>query len=218
MKAAVMCLGHQPEDLEIIIGQNVALVRNGEEVRMSKRSGDIIELAEIIDEVGPDVAKLSFLLQSVDTRQTVDLATLVDSKLDNPVHYIHYAHARVYGIGRKADELGVQRRGLADADLALLAAEQELDLLRSLASLPDVVALAATERAPHKVTTWLRELAGAFQSFYAHCPVLASTVPADLQQARLWLVEAARIGLSVGLSLLGVSAPERMDDLAENAS
>ena len=217
MKAAVMCLGHAPQDLEIIIGQNVALVRNGEEVRMSKRSGDIIELAEIIDEVGPDVAKLTFLLQSVDTRQTVDLATLVESRLDNPVHYIHYAHARVHGIGRKAAELGVSRAPLSQAQLTLLTAEQELDLLRSLASLPDVVALAATERAPHKVTTWLRELAGSFQSFYAHCPVLATTVSPDLQQARLWLVEAARVGLSVGLDLLGVSAPESMDDLTEAA-
>ncbi len=215
MKAAVMCLGHKAEDLEIIIGQNVALVRNGEEVRMSKRSGDIIELAEIIDEVGPDVAKLTFLLQSVDTRQTVDLALLVDSRLDNPVHYIHYAHARVYGIGRKAAEQGVVRGSLDAASLALLTAEPELDLLRSLASLPDVVGLAAAERAPHKVTTWLRELAGAFQSFYAHCPVLAASVPADLQQARLWLIEAARIGLSIGLDLLGVSAPERMDDLSD---
>ncbi len=215
MKAAVMCLGHKPEDLEVIIGQNVALVRNGEAVRMSKRSGDIIELADIIDEVGPDVAKLTFLLQSVDTRQTVDLAMLVDSRLDNPVHYIHYAHARVHGIGRKAAEQGVVRGPREAAQLSLLTAEPELDLLRSLAALPDVVGLAAAERAPHKVTTWLRELAGAFQSFYAHCPVLATGVPADLQQARLWLVEAARVGLTVGLDLLGVSAPERMDDLAE---
>ena len=215
MKAAVMCLGHKPEDLEVIIGQNVALVRNGEAVRMSKRSGDIIELADIIDEVGPDVAKLTFLLQSVDTRQTVDLAMLVDSRLDNPVHYIHYAHARVHGIGRKAAEQDVVRGPLEAAQLSLLTAEPELDLLRSLAALPDVVGLAAAERAPHKVTTWLRELAGAFQSFYAHCPVLATGVPADLQQARLWLVEAARVGLTVGLDLLGVSAPERMDDLAE---
>jgi arginyl-tRNA synthetase len=216
MKAAVMCLGHAPADLEIIIGQNVALMRNGEEVRMSKRTGDIIELADIIDEVGPDVAKLTFLLQSVDTRQTVDLGTIVESKLDNPVHYIHYAHARVHGIGRKAADNGVIRGSLADASLALLTNEQELDVLRCLASLPDVVMLAATERAPHKVTTWLRELAGTFQAFYAHCPILRSDVPPDVQQARLWLLEAARVGLAVGLDLLGVSAPERMDDLPES--
>jgi arginyl-tRNA synthetase len=217
MKAAVMCLGHAPEDLEIIIGQNVALMRGGAEVRMSKRSGDIIELADIIDEVGPDVAKLTFLLQSVDTRQTVDLAAVVDSKLDNPVHYIHYAHARVYGIARRAAEAGIVRGELAATDLSLLTSEPELDVLRCLASLPDAVSLAAVERAPHKVTTWLRELAAAFQSFYAHSPVLRSDVPPDVRQARLWLVEASRIGLAVGLDLLGVSAPERMDDLSEEA-
>jgi arginyl-tRNA synthetase len=216
MKAAVMCLGHRPEDLEILIGQNVVLLRNGEPVKMSKRSGDIIELAEIIDEVGPDVAKLTFLLQSVDTRQTVDLASVVDSKLDNPVNYIHYGHARVYGIGRKAAEQGIVRQALDATNLALLTDEHELEVLRCLASLPDVVELAAKERAPHKVTTWLRELAGAFQSFYAHCPILRSDVPADLQQSRLWLLEAARVGLAVGLDLLGVSAPERMDELPED--
>jgi arginyl-tRNA synthetase len=216
MKAAVMCLGHRPEDLEILIGQNVVLLRNGEPVKMSKRSGDIIELAEIIDEVGPDVAKLTFLLQSVDTRQTVDLATVVDSKLDNPVNYIHYGHARVYGIARKAAEQGIVRVPLDATALALLTTDHELDVLRCLASLPDVVELAAKERAPHKVTTWLRELAGAFQSFYAHCPILRSDVPTDLQQARLWLLEAARVGLAVGLDLLGVSAPERMDELPED--
>jgi arginyl-tRNA synthetase len=215
MKAAVMCLGHAPTDLEILIGQNVALLRNGEELRMSKRTGDIIELADIIDEVGADVAKLTFLLQSVDTRQTVDLGVIVESKLDNPVHYIHYAHARVYGIGRKAADQGVIRKDLAHVNLAALTDERELDVLRCLASLSDVVSLAAVERAPHKVTTWLRELAGAFQTFYAHCPILRSDVPSDLQQARLWLLEAARIGLAAGLDLLGVSAPERMDELPD---
>jgi arginyl-tRNA synthetase len=217
MKAAVMCLGHAPEDLEILIGQNVALMRDGEEVRMSKRTGDFIELAEIIDEVGPDVAKLTFLLQSVDTKQTVDLGTIVESKLDNPVHYIHYAHARVHGIGRKAAEQGIARASLSATDLALLTDEYELEVLRCLASLPDVVALAATERAPHKVTTWLRELAGAFQSFYAHCPILHTSTAPDVQQARLWLLEAARVGLAVGLDLLGVSAPERMDELPDDS-
>jgi arginyl-tRNA synthetase len=215
MKAAVMCLGHAPGDLEILIGQNVSLLRNGEEVRMSKRTGDIVELADIIDEVGADVAKLTFLLQSVDTRQTVDLGVIVESKLDNPVHYIHYAHARVYGIGRKAADQGVVRGELSRTDLSVLTDEHELDVLRCLASLSDVVAFAAAERAPHKITTWLRELAGSFQAFYAHCPILKSDVPPEVQQARLWLLEAARIGLAAGLDLLGVSAPERMDELPD---
>ncbi len=213
MKAAMMCLGHDPGDLEILIGQNCVLLRNGEEVKMSKRTGDFIELAEIIDEVGPDVAKLTFLLQSIDTRQTVDLGVIASSKLDNPVHYIHYAHARIHGIGRKAVELGFVRLPIGDVDLSLLADEAELDVLRSLSGFSAVVRQAAIDRAPHKVTTWLRELAGTFQSFYGKCPVLASSVDEPRRQARFWLVEATRIGLSAGLDLLGVSAPERMDDL-----
>jgi arginyl-tRNA synthetase len=214
MKAAVMCLGHEPDDLEILIGQMCDFLRNGEPVRLSKRTGDIVELADIIDEVGPDVAKLTFLLQSIDTRQTIDLGVIVSSKLDNPVHYIHYAHARVHGIGRKAIELGLVRQPLADVDLSLLVDDHELEVLRNLAALPDVVRLAATERAPHKIATWLRELAGSFQSFYGHCKVLDSSVDEPRRQARFWVVEAGRIGLAVGLDLLGVSAPERMEDLS----
>ena len=211
VKAAITFLGHDPADLEILIGQNCVLVRGGKVIKLSKRTGDLLELAEIIDEVGADAAKLTFLLQSIDTRQTVDLDLVKSQSMDNPVHYIHYAHARVYGIGRKAAEQGVVRAPLAATDLSLLVHERELDVVRVLAELPDVLTLAARERAPHKVTTWVRELAGAFQGMYHDCPVLRSDVPDDLRQARLWLVEAARIGLAVGLDLLGVSAPERME-------
>jgi arginyl-tRNA synthetase len=217
MTAAVQALGHPREDLEILIGQFCILMRAGVEVRLSKRTGDILELAEILDEVGPDVAKLTFLLQSIDTKQTVDLDDLVNSSLDNPVHYIHYAHARVYGIGRKAAELGITRKPLADVDLSVLSDTHELDVVRLLADLPEVLTLAARERAPHKITTWVRELAASFQAFYAHCPVLRSDTPEDVRQARFWLVEAARIGLAIGLDLLGVSAPEQLDKLDTEA-
>jgi arginyl-tRNA synthetase len=213
MTAAVQALGHPREDLEILIGQFCILMRDGVEVRLSKRTGDILELAEILDEVGPDVAKLTFLLQSIDTKQTVDLGELVNNSLDNPVHYIHYAHARVHGIGRKAAELGIIRKPLAEVDLSVLSDSHELDVVRLLADLPEVLTLAARERAPHKITTWVRELAAAFQAFYAHCPVLRSDTPEDVRQARFWLVEAARIGLAIGLDLLGVSAPEQLDKL-----
>jgi arginyl-tRNA synthetase len=213
MKAAMMALGHAAEDLEILIGQNCVLMRDGVEVKLSKRTGDIIELAELIDEFGADAAKLTFLLQSIDTRQTVDLDALVAKSLDNPVFYVHYAHARVYGIARKAAEKNIVRVPMNEANLALLVHERELDVLRVLADLPDVVALAAHDRAPHKITTWVRELAGAFQSMYHDCPILRDDIDEPLRQARLWLVESARIGLAIGLDLLGVSAPEKMDDL-----
>ena len=210
MKAAIQCLGHSADDLEILIGQNCVLTQDGAELKLSKRTGDIIELAEIIDQVGPDVAKLTFLLQSIDTRQTVDLGELVNASMDNPVHYVHYAHARVYGIGRKAVERGITRVARANADFSLLTHERELEVARVLGDLPDVVALAGAERAPHKITTWVRELAAAFQGFYRDCPVLRDDVPESLRQARFWLVEAARVGLAIGLDLLGVSAPESM--------
>ena len=211
MKAAIQCLGHDPDDLEILIGQNVVLMRAGEVVKLSKRTGDIIELAEIIDEVGPDVAKLTFLLQSIDTRQTVDLDELVSGSMDNPVHYVLYAHARIYGIGRMAEARGIVRADRAAVDLSVLTHEREFEAARVLGDLPDVLALACADRAPHKITTWVRELASAFQGFYRDCPILRDDVPEPQRQARLWLVEAARIGLAVGLDLLGVSAPEQME-------
>lgn len=213
MKAAIMALGHDPQDLETIIGQNVILMRDGEEVKMSKRTGDLIELAELIDELGPDAAKLTFLLQSIDTRQTIDLDVAIAKTLDNPVHYIQYAYARIYGIGRKAESMGVSRRELKDISLSLLEHPSELEVARLLGDLDDVLTVAANERAPHKVTTWIRELASAFQKMYHDCPILRSDIDDELRQARLAVVEACRIGLAIGLDTLGVSAPERMDSL-----
>jgi len=215
MMAAVQCLGRGPGDLEILIGQNCVLLRDGVEVKLSKRTGDIIELDEIIDEVGPDAAKLTFLLQSIDTRQKVDLAVVASTSMDNPVFYVQYAHARVHGIMRKAMERGIDRLEMVAVNLTLLNHERELELARLLDDLASVLTMASVERAPHKVTTWLRELASAVQGFYHDCPILREDVPFELCQARLWLVEAARIGLVIGLDLLGVGAPERMADLTD---
>jgi arginyl-tRNA synthetase len=115
------------------------------------------------------------------------------------------------GIDRRAAEEGVVRGPLADADLTLLTHDRELDLLRSLSTLPDELAMACADRAPHRITSWVRELAGTVHGFYHDCYVVAPSVPPELTQARLWLVEAARVGLRIGLDLLGVSAPDRMD-------
>jgi arginyl-tRNA synthetase len=209
LKAGVQALGHAPEDLEIILGQLVALVRGGEEVRLSKRAGTMVLLDDLVEAVGADVARLTFLLQSLDTRQTIDLDLITARSNENPVFYVQYANARIHSIGRKAAEAGVVRGPLADADLSLLTHERELDLLRKLSELPEVVALACVDRAPHKVTTWVRELADRFHGFYHDCYVIGDVAP-ELTQARLWLVEAARTGLAIGLDLLGVSAPETM--------
>jgi arginyl-tRNA synthetase len=209
LSAGLQALGHRPDELEIILGQLVTLVRGGQEVRLSKRSGEIVLLQDLVDSVGADVARLTFLLQSLDTRQTIDLDLITSQSNENPVFYVQYAHARIHSIGRRAAEAGIERAPFPSVDRGLLVHERELDLLRKLSELPDVVALACVDRAPHKVTTWVRELADRFHGFYHDCYVIGD-VPPDLTQARLWLVEAARIGLAIGLDLLGVSAPESM--------
>jgi arginyl-tRNA synthetase len=210
LKAGLQCLGHDPDELEVVLGQLVKLQRDGKEVRLSKRAGTIVLLDDLVQQAGADVTRLTFLLQSLDTTQTVDLDVITSQSMDNPVYYVQYAHARIHSIMGRAAEAGVERAPLADVDLARLTHERELEVLRVLGQLPEVIELAANERAPHKVTTWVRELADRFHGFYHDCYVLGTDVPAELTQARLWLVEAARIGLAIGLGLLGVSAPERM--------
>ncbi|HNB93673.1 MAG TPA: arginine--tRNA ligase [Microthrixaceae bacterium] len=210
MKAAIQALGHDPADLEVVITQLVRLERDGEEVKISKRAGDLITLEDLIDEVGADAVRLTYLLQSVDSPQTVDLGLIVQQSNENPVFYVQMANARIASIARVAAERGIERRPLAEVDLSLLTAERELEVLRQLDVLGEVVLLAARERAPHKVTTWVRELASAVHGFYHDCPILHPDTPDELRQARWWLAEAAGVGLRVGLGLLGVSAPERM--------
>jgi len=211
LKAGLSCLGHDPDELEIVLGQLVKLLRDGEEVRLSKRAGNLVLLDDLVAQVGPDATRLTFLLQSLDTTQTVDLDVITSQSMENPVFYVQMAHARLAGIDRRAVDEGVARLPLASADLSLLVHERELDVLRSLSELPDVVTVACADRAPHRLTTWVRELAGAVHGFYHDCYVVAPSVPPELTQARLWLVESARVGLRIGLDLLGVSAPDRMD-------
>jgi arginyl-tRNA synthetase len=210
MKAAMAALGHGEDAYEAIIGQNVTLVRDGEEVKLSKRTGTMIEIAELIDAVGPDVARFAYLLQSIDSTQTLDIDLLTTQATENPVFYVQYAHARIHSVGKEAVRRAIDRRPLDEVDLRVLVHERELEVLRVLSTLPEMIEVAARERAPHKIATWVRELAAAFHGFYHDCPVLRSDVDEELRQARLWLVEAARIGLAIGLDLLGVSAPEEM--------
>jgi arginyl-tRNA synthetase len=210
MQAALQALGHQPSELEVAIVQLMTLMREGTVVRISKRTGDIVELRELIDEVGPDAARLTFLLQSIDSPQTFDLDVVTSQAMDNPVFYVQMAYARIRSIKRRAAEAGLERSPLGSVDLDRLVHERELEVLRSLSTLPDVLATACVDRAPHRVTTWVRELAGAVHGFYHDCYVLGDDIPPELTQARLWLVEAAEVGLAIGLDLLGVGAPESM--------
>ena len=199
---------------EIILGQLVTLVKDGEVVRISKRTGNVITLADILDDVDPDVARLTFLLQGIDTAMTFDLDVVTAQSMENPVFYVQYAHARVASIGRKAAEAGVTRAPLGSVDLALLTHERELDLLRALAEYPDVVRSASELRAPHRVTTWVRDFAARLHGFYRDCRVI--TDDDALTQARLWLVEAVRIGLANALGILGVTAPDAMERLDDS--
>jgi len=210
MKAAMQALGNDPENLEIIITQLVSLERDGQEVRMSGRLGDMVSFDEVIDEIGADAARFTYLMQSMDTKQTMDLTALSEKSMDNPVYYVQYATARINQLAKNAAEAGHGRGALVDTDLSVLENDRELEVLRVLSGYDEVVMIAARERAPHKITTWLRELAAAFHGFYHDCYVVGDGVSAELTQARLWLIEAARIGLTAGLDLVGVSAPQEM--------
>ncbi len=210
MKAAIQALGHDPDDLEIQVTQLVRLERGGTEVKIGKRSGEFIELAEIIDEVGADATRFTYLLQSIDSQQTIDLAVIASQTMDNPVFYVQMAHARARSIQRKAAETGFASPDAATVDLSPLGHRRELEVLRALSELPDLLGVACRERAPHKVATWVRQLAAAFHGFHHDCYVIGDGIPPELTAARLALVDAARIGLAIGLGLLGVSAPEEM--------
>lgn len=225
MESAVAALGH-PGKLEVIIGQLVNLFRDGEVVRMSKRTGEMVTFEDLLDEVGVDAARYFFLRRSTDQPLDFDIGLAKERSADNPVYYVQYAHARICSILRKAsgadtaDEsvdvaavaagitAGAGELALLGAEPGTLAGEAELALLRKLAEFPEVVALAARQRAPHKLTTYAEDLAAAFHGFYTHCQVVVDD-PA-LRGARLALADASRIVLARALGLLGVSAPQRM--------
>ena len=208
--AGVRALGVDPDRLEVKLGQMVSLVDGDEAVKMGKRAGNAIDLDTVIADIGPDATRILSLMSTLDQATTFDLATVREQSVENPVYYVQMATARIAGVGRKAVERGIVRAPLAGVDLTLLTHPRELEVLRCLEELPEVVADAAVDRAPTKVTTWVRRFASCFHGFYHDCPILADDVDPALAQARLWLVEASRIGLTIGLGLLGVSAPEAM--------
>jgi arginyl-tRNA synthetase len=204
--AGVEALGVEKGRLEVRIGQMISLAGG----RIGKRLGNAVDLDDLVDDVGPDVMRLLSLVSSIDQATTIDLDKVRSESRESPVFYVQYAHARIHSIDRFAAEHGAVRAPLADVDLTPLTHERELDLLRSLSQLPEVVELACNERAPHKVTAWVRELADRFHSFYHDCRVFGDGIPPEQTQARWWLVESVRIGLAIGLDLLGVSAPDAM--------
>jgi arginyl-tRNA synthetase len=211
LRATAACFGDNPDQtLEILIGQMVNLVRDGQPLRMSKRAGTIITIDDIIDAIGVDAARYALARYSLDSAIDLDLDLWTRRSNDNPVYYVQYAHARIASLLRNAAEAGITRG--SQYDPSLLSHDRENDLLKALAEFPSVIASAAELRQPHRVARYLEALAGTYHRFYDACRVLPrdGSPLDDLGRARLWLAEAARIVLANGLGLLGVTAPERL--------
>jgi len=219
LEAAVKAISHGEAEIDVRICQLVRLMKNGEPFKMSKRSGDLVTLADVVEEVGSDAVRFMLLYRRNDAAMDFDFAVVKEQTRDNPVFYVQYAHARTYSIFRKVAEempaLDVSAAALAGADLSRLASEADLELIRSLGQWPRIVASAAGAHEPHRVAFYLYELAAAFHGFWAkgNQDVALRFVNADdskLTLARLALVAAVRQVLVNGLSLLGVSAPEEL--------
>ena len=208
MKAAVGALGYHPDQLEVLILQMVSLYRNGELVKMSKRTGQSVTLNELIEEVGTDAARFFFLMRSIDSQLDFDLTLATEKSNENPVYYIQYAHARICSIMRQLEEAGIVVMPAAEAKLNTMTEASELELIKKLGEYPEMLAGAAKERAVHRVAHYVHDLAGLFHSFYNQCRILG--VDSDLQQARIALVKTVGHVIRHALGILGVSAPERM--------
>jgi len=209
VKGAAASLGFGPDAVEIIIYQFVSFTERGRPVRMSKRSGALITLDELLDEVGADAARFTLLSRSNDSTIEFDIEEVKRQSLDNPVYYVQYAHARIASILRQAGDRGVEAAPVEQAELERLAHEAELNLLRKVSELPEEVLVAANLRAPYRLTKYAQELAALFHRFYTDCRVI--TEDAALTQARLLLCLATKQAVANVLGLLGVSAPETME-------
>ena len=209
LKAAAAAFGDDPATVEVLIGQMVNLVRDGQPVRMSKRAGTVITLDDLVEAIGVDAARYSLIRSSVDTAIDIDLALWSSASNENPVYYVQYAHARLSALARSAAELGL----IPDtANLELLNHDKEGALLRTIGAFPGLLKTAADLREPHRVCRYLEDLAGDYHRFYDSCRVLpqGDEQPTDLHTARLALCQATRQVIANGLAILGVSAPERM--------
>jgi arginyl-tRNA synthetase len=209
VKGAASVLGFDPERVELLLYQFVTFLRGGEPVKMSKRAGTFVTLADLIDEVGADAARFHLLLFSNDHPMNFDIEVVQRQTMDNPVYYVQYGHARIASILRKAAEEGVVLAPIEDADLTLLTNEAETELLRALATVPAEIERAAALRAPHRLTHLAQDVAARFHRFYTECRVVSDE--AARTQARLWLCHGAKQVLANLLDLIGVTAPERMD-------
>ena len=206
VKDVAKALGLDPDKITIILYQLVTITRDGVPVRQSKRTGDFITVREVVEEIGPDAFRFMLLTRSADSQMELDLALAAKQSNENPVYYVQYGHARIASIFRKAAQEGVSIDG---GDVLLLTHPSELDLIRQMLRLPEIIAHIAETLAPHHLTYYAQDLASAFHAFYRDCRVI---LPEDLalSAARFKLVKAAKITLANTLRLMGMSAPERM--------
>ena len=212
LKATAACAGDNPEyNIHVLIGQLVKIMEGGEEVKLSKRAGTIITLEELVEKVGVDAARYTLIRYPVDTPMILDIDILKRNTNENPVYYVQYAHARIAGVLRNAEDLKIPV-GLENFDPSQLTHDRENELLGALAEFPKIVAAAAEFREPHRVARYLEELAGVYHRFYSDCRVLplGDEPVSPLHSARANLCAATNQVIKNGLDLLGVSAPEKM--------
>ena len=208
MKAAMKAIGVDPNGLDVILMQLVRLMKEGKPVKMSKRTGEMINLADLLEDIGIDAARFFFNLRQADSHFDFDLDLAVEQSNDNPVFYVQYAHARICSILSRLEEEGISLKKTADVNLSLLKEEEEKELIKMLAKYPEELALAAKTYDPTRLTRYSVDLASAFHTFYNACRVKG--VEEDLMNARLILVSMVKLILASALNLLGVTAPERM--------
>jgi arginyl-tRNA synthetase len=208
MKAAVQALGHDPDDLQVLLVQLVNLMREGQPVKMSKRAGTFVTLEEVMDEVGTDACRFTFMLRRPDSHLDFDLDLVKSQSSENPVYYVQYAHARLASVFRQAQEKGITLPPITQVDLSRLTLPEELAILKRLSAFPELVEKAALALEPHRLTYYLQELSGMLHSYYFKHKFISDDL--ELSYARMHLVRAVRQVIATALNLLGVSAPDSM--------
>ncbi|GGH40668.1 arginine--tRNA ligase [Paenibacillus segetis] len=208
VKAAMEAIGNDPAKLTVLIAQMVSLFQDGEKVKMSKRTGKAVTMVDLMDEVGVDAIRYFFTMRSMDSHLDFDMDLAISTSNENPVFYVQYAYARICSIYRQAEEQGIEIPTLESINLSKLTAEHEFDLLRKIGELPEEIRLAAENFAPHRLVRYVYELASLFHSYYKAERVI--TEDAEQTVARFALLGAVRTTLANVLTLIGVSAPERM--------
>jgi len=209
VEAGIKALGLDPERVELILYQMVSVKQGGQGVRMSKRAGTYVTLRELLDDVGPDAVRFFLSQRSADSHMDFDVDLAKEQSDENPVYYVQYAHARIASVLRLAEERGWT--DWSDGDVGLLIHPRELELIRKMLQLPEVVSRAAAELAPHHLCYYAPELASVFHSFYHECRIVSSEPgDAEITKARLKLVCACKHALANALDLIGVDAPEQM--------